>query len=1108
MKNFKKTLSMLLCVLMLLSVLPIGLSAQETEESGLEGWSTVSAKFSTRTGFVIYKDSENGEIPDTQGFEYSVTENDGIKVVTPTYEVLPGCYGTSMIKSDFSTALAGFSVEIMPDEFDFAVNKNGFGNEFSIVWSNKPLKVIEYYNEETEYYNDASMLVGKGFRNLLPEGSQALCITIGNTNPEGSALIASNVTITCYDGDFIDPVTNEPGNRWVFTQKDDTHSYESIDISEGLRVSIRENDTYGYIVNINGKDYYRAEDVAYFNGGEGCDVDLSGLTGNGYVTVGAVAGSDYCNYTVTKVNNINAAEWQGQYLLPEFDNWTLQAAKFSRITKLIIAPGGEIKSEGFTGDVVDGALQVNTPDYDTFGGAFGTSVVTSKYRTPLNGLNVVIEPVDFDFTLNDLGTANHISVIWSEKKPLEFNTDLYSSDFAYDGLRGILNTEGKGLVVDISNRNTGVENSLIGSDVRIIYYDGSYISPRDGQAGYRWTFTDANIDITDGLNINVRADNEYGFTVNINGVDFCTEEDADYFDENIGAKVDLNGLCDASKGYISVGAVCAQDKKETDIPCNYRIVSVNGIDAADWRGESEYPYFDNWDLATAKFSTATGEIIAPKGVLKTGGFKGTEIDGAVKITTPDYETFSGSYGTTLLTSKNTTPLAGLEVFVEADDINFETNAFGLSDHISLIWSEGKPMSFSTEMTSDGLAVDGMRAMINKDGGKALVVDITNMVPGNKLIASQLRITYYDGSYICDADSRAGYRWIFADANVDVTNGIDIKVRCDGEYGFVVTVNGVDFCAAENVTYFDENIGTKVDLTGLLDAGNGYVTVGTVSAHKDVEYNHSVVSVNGIAAADWKGDRTSPAASAEGITVKVENLHNIRDFFIAKGEYTSYSNVKANQTVRVSAERVGYNTEYSYNVPTPGMYTVYVRYADGDYKVLYVDVKVAEPTFSVDGLRLTLGNLDDIKVVRTAYGEYNKVADIKRAEGARAFTAKYITDPDNYIVQYRENGIVTVAVCYNNGYTVIEHFEITKKSPEFTQEGDTVTFTGLDDLKVIRYAKGEFATSSEIKKAPGSVALTPKKVVDDAVSIRLTEGTYTFCVQYNDESYNYYIVTIE
>ena len=256
----------------------------------------------------------------------------------------------------------------------------------------------------------------------------------------------------------------------------------------------------------------------------------------------------------------------------------------------------------------------------------------------------------------------------------------------------------------------------------------------------------------------------------------------------------------------------------------------------------------------------------------------------------------------------------------------------------------------------------------------------------------------------------------------------------------------------------------------------------------------------------EGNKTK--VSVDGVTVNMTNLSDIRDIFIARGVYSNYTDVNKNKTVRITAERVGSSTEYSYSLKAGGDHTVLVRHNDGTMELLYIFVDVTEPTFSVNGLQLTIGNLEGIKVIRTAYGEHTSAASIKKIPGARGFTARYIPDKTSYMIQYRENGIVTVAVCYENGYSVFYTYEVVQKVPTFVQEGNVFTIGNLDDLKVVRYAKGEYTTSTQIKNATGSVAMTEKHISNGVIKVRIQgTGTYTFCVQYKDDSYNYYVVTI-
>ena len=253
-----------------------------------------------------------------------------------------------------------------------------------------------------------------------------------------------------------------------------------------------------------------------------------------------------------------------------------------------------------------------------------------------------------------------------------------------------------------------------------------------------------------------------------------------------------------------------------------------------------------------------------------------------------------------------------------------------------------------------------------------------------------------------------------------------------------------------------------------------------------------------------------SVSAEGPNLTVSGMVDVKDVFIALGEYTTYRDVKDNMVVQLTTNKLAGASEYTYTLKAGGYYTVLVRYNDGTQTFLYQQVDVTEPTFAVNGLQLTVGNLADVKVIRTAYGEHKSVSAIKKAEGARSFTAKNdIKDAESYKIQYRQSGTVTVAVQYNDGYTKIYTYEVQQKVPTFVQDGNKVTIGNIDDLYIVRYAMGEYKTSAEIKRAAGSVALKASAAVDGVITVKgLKAGTYTFCVQYNDESYNYYVITVE
>lgn len=255
------------------------------------------------------------------------------------------------------------------------------------------------------------------------------------------------------------------------------------------------------------------------------------------------------------------------------------------------------------------------------------------------------------------------------------------------------------------------------------------------------------------------------------------------------------------------------------------------------------------------------------------------------------------------------------------------------------------------------------------------------------------------------------------------------------------------------------------------------------------------------------EKHNPSVTAQGTSVTVKGIEEARDIFIAKGHYESYRQVNENKLVRITESKLIGASEYTYPVKEGGEHTVAVRYLDGSVVIRHVTVEVTEPIFTQNGLRLKIENLEGVRVIRTAYGEHTTASAIKTAEGARAFTAADLNNTDEYTIQYRENGKVSVAVSYHNGYTAVKSFNIAKYVPTFTQEGNRVSFGQLEGLKVLRYAKGEYTTSREIKEAEGSVALTPAHIADGKISVELGHGVYTFSVQYEDESYNYFRVRV-
>ncbi|MBQ4562718.1 MAG: hypothetical protein IJA55_10365 [Clostridia bacterium] len=365
---------------------------------------------------------------------------------------------------------------------------------------------------------------------------------------------------------------------------------------------------------------------------------------------------------------------------------------------------------------------------------------------------------------------------------------------------------------------------------------------------------------------------------------------------------------------------------------------------------------------------------------------------------------------------------------------------------------------------------------------------------------------------------------------------------------VATVFGISVNAAEEpVVTKVENYTVTID--GITDIKEirfaiGHYTTGSQvkAAEKNVTLDAATVNKNtldGIFTYDlpWVGEYTfwvrfndgsqyfiytsvediKPYVTSNGVMLTVNDFgENYKDAWIAEGTFNTYNEIKASTAFKYQASAnklANYaktNHDFTYTLTNPGDYTVLIRYNDGKFDVVHHTLTVTYPEFNENGLQVTVTNIPGIKIIRTAYGHYTSVADIKKVAQVRNFNNKTaIKDAESYTVQYREEGEITMVVEFTNGYKHFYYYNVAKKVPTVEEINGGVKFGSLDGLVMIRYAKGEYTSSSEIKAAEGSVVVKPDAISDGFITVSgLTVGqTYTFSVQYNDDSYNYYVITV-
>ncbi len=177
----------------------------------------------------------------------------------------------------------------------------------------------------------------------------------------------------------------------------------------------------------------------------------------------------------------------------------------------------------------------------------------------------------------------------------------------------------------------------------------------------------------------------------------------------------------------------------------------------------------------------------------------------------------------------------------------------------------------------------------------------------------------------------------------------------------------------------------------------------------------------------------------------------------------------------------------------------------------IDTELAEApsTVTEKGMQFKIDNLEDVKTIRYAYGEYETEKDIKYGVDSVSHSAKILRKRGNSCtLQFPKAGLVSIVITYNDGSRDFYKYDVIKSSPTVTRDGgNNITFGNLTDIKVLRYVKGEYESSSDIKRASGSVAISGKTLNSNTYTVTLERETYTFCVQYNDESYNYYVTGV-
>ena len=383
MKNFKRMLAIVLTIAMMLPMCIFSVNADGAytkdstgEDLMTNDWLFFGGRFLNSSSMYSYAKKAWG---------YSVTANDdgSLTIHSPGKSECGDSRGqtssnVAYVTNQNYTFLDYLTVTVKPGE-NFSFKESG--TSLGMLWTlGHPLTMDEIVEagsqanlDSLEYGLHSGSLESDGLHGFVLQtvrddngkvsvpGETGLYVKVaGVDSTYENDLIATNVFIYMFDGEWEDKNDQQDGWRWSFvartyaphtTNSDDTGIYsfqETIDTTHGLTFAVIPDETLGYRVSINGKEFYQGREVGYFpNDTTGsinrgldnlidiigmsenyttsmtyarADIELSAISGlgeSGHLTVGTTGGKatakDGYDFDILTVNGIPAADWMGEF---------------------------------------------------------------------------------------------------------------------------------------------------------------------------------------------------------------------------------------------------------------------------------------------------------------------------------------------------------------------------------------------------------------------------------------------------------------------------------------------------------------------------------------------------------------------------------------------------------------------------------------------------------------------------------------------------------------------------------------------------------------------------------------------------------------------------
>ncbi|MBR5514819.1 MAG: hypothetical protein IKU52_01300 [Clostridia bacterium] len=1117
MRNFKRVMAVVITLAMLVPMCVSAVSA-----GTLGNWVTFATKYYGG------KMSTNG----AKGFTFSETANGSLHVDIPAkseYGTTPPTRSAKLPVTMFTTtnkvALDGLTATVeLDDTFTF---NSAYGSTLAFLWTDKPPATQEnIFDTVTETLEDGTTkenniygaaaswdsVYSNGLRCMIEDDTKGLMIVVNNSYPTFSGTqTASNVMIYLFDGTFKDKVDGVPGYRWSFTARnyaEETQNgdytgivtrYERIDCTNGVTFSVREDETLGYVCSVNGMEYYLGSKVGYFPGDTGTitrqdeidltevyttsmtykrdDINLSALKDlmtEGYLTIGS-SGSNNSEgddtYAVRSINGIPAARYNGEANTHECagqviaSTWTACTDPTYETTKCDTCGAISVKRTEAAGHAF-----VDVSHADPTCTADGSDVKECTVCGYVD--NKVLKALGHEWSAFAVanGTKTRTCATCGEVETVALPAE--GSDYdAYWFVDGHNQFTSDASWVD----GTPVIYPTVLEDGTLSIYD---YAKQSGTKNAQFALTKALSKYTTTLN---------GFEAVVTPLSFTVAtEEKEVVDETTGETT-----------------VVTEEVAYDVAPETMSFIWTNNPGDYD-QAFGEYSifrdYVANWTPVNMRYGWHWNDNL-----------KGGE--NSIVITLMDYMVSDQNfvYGTK---DDNVYDVA---VYSIVSDGDFWATKYMTGVNIPM----GDVLNVSLEHGEDGILSaqfnDTFVAMPEALNSQTFVDEYHFGVAAYTDGAMFLGGASFEINSVCGepAATWTGYAYEAPVAPTEPELTVDnytVNITFGDKIDVIRYAPGV-----HETSSAIKNAAGKVDISAAIvnkNVTDGVFSYempngGTYSFWVRLDADENGVKKEYIFVADMS--YMEQETSSYGVTLYVHNLYGVKDFFIAPGHLTTYSEVKASYIVNVTSAKIGDKHDFSYVLANPGEYTVWVRYQDSKRAAtaLYETLEVVDPVFTPNGLQMKISNLEDVKVVRTAEGKYNTAGEVKKAAGARGFSGK--TMGDSYQIQYRNPVTITIAVVYNHGYTVIHHYNVyyNTDAATVTADGSTVTLTGLANLQVARYAPGTYKTATGIKGAAGVQVIRATDPVDGVKVVEgLAAGEWTFYVQMNDESKAFFYVTVE